>query len=79
MIRLLMMREKGLCVERLVGWRTAASWIHLRVRWLSFEPADATWEPMELLFKDIPEMVQDFAASRRGAHAGVLRDAVCGN
>ena len=68
--------EKGLCVESLVGWRTTAAGIQLRVRWLGFEPADATWEPLELLFKDIPEMIQDFAALRRGPRAGILRDAV---
>ena len=68
--------EKGLCVESLVGWRTTASGLQLRVRWLGFEPADATWEPLELLYLDIPEMIQNFAALRRGPRAGVLREAV---
>ena len=68
--------EKGLCVESLVGWRTTASGLQLRVRWLGFEPADATWEPLELLYLDIPEMIQNFAALRRGPRAGILREAV---
>ena len=33
--------EKGLCVESLVGWRSTASGVQLRVRWLGFELADA--------------------------------------
>ena len=39
-------KEKELCVESLVGWRTTASGLQHRVRWLGFEPADATWEQL---------------------------------
>ena len=68
--------EKGICVESLVGWRTTASGLQLRVWWLGFNPVDAAWEPLELLYLDIPEMIQNFAALRRGPRAGILREAV---
>ena len=45
--------------------------LHLRVRWMGFEPADDTWEPIEQLIEDQPKMVLKFLKTRKDAHDAV--------
>jgi hypothetical protein len=66
--------ERGLCVERIAGWRNTEAGLQLRVHWLGFEPGDATWEPLLTLWEDVPDLIQEFAATRRGARHTLLHD-----
>lgn len=65
--------EKGLCVERILRWRNTAGGVQLRVRWLGFEACDDTWEPLETLFEDVPELIQEYVA--KFPHDEVLQEA----
>ena len=37
----------------------------LKVRWKGFEAADDTWEPIDTLIQDVPDLVQQFLATRK--------------
>ena len=45
--------------------------LYLRVRWLGFEPADDTWEPVAQLIEDQPRMVLNFFKTRKNAHDAI--------
>ena len=49
--------------------------LYLRVRWLGFEPADDTWEPVAQLIEDQPRMVLNFFKTRTNAHDAIADDA----
>ena len=68
--------EQGLCVEAITGWRNTESGIQLRVRWLGFEAADATWEPLATLYADVPDLIGEFAEGRQSARDEILQDAL---
>ena len=68
--------EQGLCVEAITGWRNSESGIQLRVRWLGFEVADATWQPLATLYEDVPELIWEFAERRTSARDEILQDAL---
>ena len=44
-----------------MDWReTDDALLELRVRWLGFTPAEDTWEPIDRLHEDQPELVERF-------------------
>ena len=48
-------------LESIVDWReTDDALLELRVRWLGFTPAEDTWEPIDRLHEDQPELVERF-------------------
>jgi hypothetical protein len=48
-------------LENIVDWReTDEALLELRVRWLGFTPAEDTWEPIDRLHEDQPELVERF-------------------
>ena len=64
---------RGLCVEKILRWRNTAGGVQLRVRWLGFEACDDTWEPLETLYEDVPELIQEYVA--KFPHDEVLQEA----
>jgi len=68
--------EQGLCVEEILRWKNTTAGIVLLVRWLGFSEADDTWEPLQTLYVDIPEMICDFAKSPQCRNRTALQEAI---
>ena len=60
-------------VGRLVAHKMTDKGLTIRVRWLGFDHAHDTWEPLANLAEDVPELVEQFLykhrADRRCARA----------
>ena len=52
-------------VKRLVTHRMTAAGMQLKVRWLGFDHAHDTWEPVENLAEDVPDLVETFLYKNR--------------
>ncbi|ETP52540.1 hypothetical protein F442_02456, partial [Phytophthora nicotianae P10297] len=55
-------------VERRVGYeapKTNRDQARLRIRWRGFPPHRDTWEPLNVLMEDVPEMVRAYEAQNR--------------
>ena len=68
--------EQGLCVEAIQRWKNTTAGIVLLVRWLGFSEADDTWEPLNTLYVDIPDMICDFAKSPQCRNRTALQEAI---
>ena len=49
-------------VEAFLAWRSAKQGYELQVKWQGLD--DATWEPLETMAQDVPDLVNDFVAAR---------------
>jgi hypothetical protein len=57
-------------VESLVGWRRVGRAVEFNVKWLGFD--EPSWEPLEQLARDVPQIVRDFVEGYRGRGADYL-------
>ena len=46
------------------------------MRWLGFGEADDTWEPLDTLYVDTPDMICDFAKSPQCRNRTALQEAI---
>ena len=53
-------------VAELLGWRVGEDGVEVKVKWRGFELQDATWEPLQQLREDVPQLVRQFL--REHAH-----------
>ena len=53
-------------VQKLMEHKRERDGMHLRVRWLGFDRAHDTWEPLAQLAEDVPEMVEAYLYEHRG-------------
>jgi hypothetical protein len=47
-------------VESITGWRERNGTFELSVRWLGFDPDSDSWEPLEVILADVPDIVRKF-------------------
>jgi hypothetical protein len=66
----------GYEVAELVAHRKVASGWELKVRWLGYEEADATFEPIIQLYKDVPAMVRGYVRTLPATPKGQLVKAI---
>ena len=52
-------------VKRLVAFRADRDGLKIRVRWLGFDSAHDTWEPIANLATDVPDLLEAFLYSKR--------------
>jgi hypothetical protein len=68
--------DQNACVEKFLGWRDSPGGMQLRVQWLGFEVAEATWEPLEDLYADVPTLVKRYVRTQRRPRANPLHEAL---
>jgi hypothetical protein len=51
-------------VESVMNWRRSGRSVELLVNWLGFD--EPSWEPMEQLAKDVPQLVKEFVEGFKG-------------
>jgi hypothetical protein len=59
---------EGFHVDRFIAWRTRDGQLQIRVKWLGFELGDSTWEPVQTLHQDVPELVIRYLEYHQAAH-----------
>ena len=52
-------------VKRLMAHRMDADGIKLKVRWLGFDEAHDSWEPIATLTEDVPDLVEEYLYAKR--------------
>jgi hypothetical protein len=52
-------------VSELLDIKTTTSGFAIKVRWLGFDETDDTWEPVDILYQDIPLILHDFLIQKR--------------
>ena len=52
-------------VQRLCEHKMTDAGLTIRVRWLGFDATHDTWEPLDKLAEDVPELVEPFLYSKR--------------
>ena len=67
-LRLFAEHDQGCVVEAIVGKKRVGNSFHLEVKWLGFEESENTWEPIESLYEDVPEMVTQFVQADGDPH-----------
>ena len=61
-------------MDKILQWRHTAGGVQLRVRWLGFESSDDTWEPLDTLYEDVTELIQEFV--NKFPHDDILQEAL---
>jgi transposase InsO family protein len=54
-------------VDSIVDWRETNGKFELLVRWLGFDPESDTWEPLDVLMADTPDLVRKFVTGSTSA------------
>ena len=52
-------------ISELLELKTTTSGYSVKVRWLGFDECDDTWEPIEMIFEDIPLILHDFLINQK--------------
>ena len=53
-------------VEEFLGVRKRHGDIEVKTKWLGFENSEATWEPFQTLYQDVPEKLKEYLDSTTG-------------
>lgn len=72
--------EGGHLVQKLVELRrnpTTKGW-EIQVLWVGLDPIEATWEPVEALYQDVPLLVDRFLAAKHDANAEAVQRFLAG-
>ena len=64
----------GYEVEKFDGHRKRNGRWELKVKWLAFEPTEATWEPLLQLYQDVPTLVRNYVGDLAASSANIRRD-----
>jgi hypothetical protein len=59
------MRTEKFDISELLEIKTTTSGYSVKVRWLGFDECDDTWEPIEMIFEDIPLILHDFLINQK--------------
>eukprot|EP00924_Labyrinthula_sp_SR-Ha-C_P015661 snap_masked-scaffold_4-processed-gene-6.9-mRNA-1 protein AED:0.43 eAED:0.43 QI:0/0/0/0.5/1/1/2/0/567 len=60
-------RDQGaLAVEAIEDARLTPNGLQVLVKWLGFQENDSSWEPVEIIHEDVPDVLKEFILSERG-------------